>query len=85
MNLATRYLGLDLDHPIIASASPLGRQFDSIRSLEDAGAAAIVLPSVYEEEVEAEWAEFWADSSQDERTPRHRGALRRFLDWWRGK
>jgi dihydroorotate dehydrogenase (fumarate) len=54
MDLRTTYLGLHLDHPIVASASPLALEFDGIRRLEDAGAAAIVLPSVYEEEIEAE-------------------------------
>ncbi len=54
MKLATTYLGLELDHPIVASASPLSREFDGIRRLEDAGAAAVVMPSIYEEEVEAE-------------------------------
>jgi dihydroorotate dehydrogenase (fumarate) len=54
MNLATRYLGLDLEHPIVASASPLSRDLDGILRLEDAGCAAIVTPSIYEEEIEAE-------------------------------
>jgi hypothetical protein len=54
LDLATRYLGLELAHPIVASPSPLARDLDGIRRLEDAGAAAIVLPSTYEEEVEAE-------------------------------
>ena len=54
MNLATTYLGLELDHPIVASASPLSREFDGIRRLEDAGAAAVVMPSIYEEEILAE-------------------------------
>ena len=54
MNLATTYLGLELDHPIVASASPLSREFDGIRRLEDAGAAAVVMPSIYEEEIIAE-------------------------------
>ena len=54
MKLATTYLGLELDHPIVASASPLSREFDGIRRLEDAGAAAIVMPSIYEEEIVAE-------------------------------
>ncbi len=58
MKLATRYLGLALDHPIVASASPLSRDFDGIRRLEDAGAAAVVTPSVYEEEIEAEDAAY---------------------------
>lgn len=58
MDLRTTYLGLQLDHPIIASASPLSRDFDGIRRLEDAGAAAIVMPSIYEEEIEAEDSAF---------------------------
>jgi len=58
MDLRSTYLGLELDHPIVASASPLSRDFDGIRRLEDAGAAAIVMPSVYEEEIEAEDAAF---------------------------
>ena len=52
MNLATRYLGLPLAHPIVASASPLSRDLDGIRRLEDAGAAPLVMPSVYEEEID---------------------------------
>jgi len=54
MDLATTYLGLTLKHPIVASASPLAREVDGIVALARAGAAAIVLPSVYQEEVEAE-------------------------------
>jgi dihydroorotate dehydrogenase (fumarate) len=60
MNLRTSYLGLDLAHPIIASASPLSATFDGIRRLEDCGAAAIVAASIYEEEIEAEAAALWA-------------------------
>ncbi len=56
MNLETRYLGLSLAHPVIASASPLSATFDGIRRLEDSGAAAIVAASIYEEEIEAERA-----------------------------
>lgn len=54
VDLATTYLGLPLAHPVVASASPFGRELGGIRRLEDAGAAAIVLPSIYEEEIEAE-------------------------------
>lgn len=54
LDLTTRYLGLELSHPIVASPSPLARTLDGVRRLEDGGAAAIVLPSIYEEEVEAE-------------------------------
>ena len=54
MDLSTTYLGLELQHPIVASASPLTATIDGIRRLADAGAAAIVMASVYEEEVVAE-------------------------------
>jgi dihydroorotate dehydrogenase (fumarate) len=51
MNLASRYLGFELPHPFIASASPLTGKLDSLKALEDAGAAAVVLPSVFEEQL----------------------------------
>ncbi len=51
VDLRTRYLGLDLRSPIVASASPLTGELASVRLLEQAGAAAIVLPSLFEEEV----------------------------------
>lgn len=54
MDLITRYMGLELKNPLVASASPLTGNLDDIRSLEDAGAAAIVLPSLFEERIEAE-------------------------------
>lgn len=54
MNLEATYLGLTLAHPVIASASPLSATLDGIRRLEDAGAAAIVTASLYEEEILAE-------------------------------
>jgi dihydroorotate dehydrogenase (fumarate) len=53
MDLATRYLGLALRNPLIASASPLTGTLDGLRRLEDAGAAAVVLPSLFEEQIEA--------------------------------
>lgn len=49
--LATRYLGLPMSGPLIASASPLTGRIDSLLALEAAGAAAVVLPSLFEEEV----------------------------------
>jgi dihydroorotate dehydrogenase (fumarate) len=51
MNTTTSYLGFRLPHPFIAGASPLGYHLDSIRRLEDAGCAAIVLPSLFEEQI----------------------------------
>jgi len=49
--LAGRFLGLPLAHPFIAGASPLGLTLDGVKRLEDGGAAAIVLPSLFEEQV----------------------------------
>ena len=54
MDLSTNYLGLELAHPVVASANPIAREFDGIRRLEDGGCAAVVMPSIYEEEIEAE-------------------------------
>jgi dihydroorotate dehydrogenase (fumarate) len=51
IDLRTRYLGLDLRSPIVASSSPLTGELASARSLERAGVAAIVLPSLFEEEI----------------------------------
>ncbi len=56
MDLRTRYLGLDLPHPIVASASPITKEVSGIRRLEDAGAAAIVLFSLFEEQIRHEQA-----------------------------
>lgn len=52
MDLTTTYMGMKLKHPIVASASPLSRNLDGIRRLEDAGAAAVVLFSLFEEQIE---------------------------------
>jgi len=54
MDLTTAYLGLTLKHPLVASSSPLTGDFDTLRRLEDAGAAAVVLPSIFEEQIEFE-------------------------------
>lgn len=51
VDLRTRYLGLELRSPLVASPSPLTRELDSVIQLVDAGAAAIVLPSLFEEEI----------------------------------
>ncbi|HUK36626.1 MAG TPA: dihydroorotate dehydrogenase-like protein [Vicinamibacterales bacterium] len=51
MNLSTSMMGFRLAHPFVAGASPLGRTLDNVKRLEDAGAAAIVLPSMFEEQV----------------------------------
>ena len=54
MDLSTRYLGMDLPHPLVAGASPLSDDLDGVRRLEDAGAAAIVLRSLFEEQITRE-------------------------------
>ena len=50
-DLSTTYLGLRLANPLVPSASPLSRSIDNIRRMEDAGAAAIVLHSLFEEQI----------------------------------
>lgn len=51
MNLSTKYLGLELKNPLVVSASPLSKDLDGIRKLEDAGAGAVVLFSLFEEQI----------------------------------
>ncbi|MHB8667232.1 MAG: dihydroorotate dehydrogenase-like protein [Burkholderiales bacterium] len=51
-NLHSRYLGLDLKNPIVAAASPMTSSIDGLKRLEDAGIAAVVLPSLFEEQIE---------------------------------
>lgn len=51
MDLSTTYLGLPLKNPIVPSASPLSRTVDGIRHMEDAGAAAVVMYSLFEEQI----------------------------------
>lgn len=54
MDLRTKYLGLDLKNPLVASPSPLSRELGNIRRMEDAGASAVVLYSLFEEEINQE-------------------------------
>jgi dihydroorotate dehydrogenase (fumarate) len=51
MDTRTSYLGFQLDHPFIAGASPFGASLDSVKRLEDAGIAAVVLHSLFEEQI----------------------------------
>jgi dihydroorotate dehydrogenase (fumarate) len=57
MDLSTTYLGLKLKNPIVPSASPLSHTLDSMKRLEDAGASAIVMYSLFEEQIVHESAE----------------------------
>jgi dihydroorotate dehydrogenase (fumarate) len=54
MDLSTDYMGLKLKHPIIASSSPLSETLDGIKLLEDGGASAIVMFSLFEEQIRRE-------------------------------
>ncbi len=54
MDLSTSYMGMTLKHPVVPSASPLSQSLDGIRRLEDAGASAIVMYSLFEEQIVAE-------------------------------
>ena len=54
MNLATTYMGIPLRNPFIVGSGPLTAGLDSVKRLEDEGAAALVLPSLYEEEITGE-------------------------------
>jgi len=51
-NLTTTYMGLKLKNPVVPSASPLSRKIDDIKLMEDAGAGAVVLYSLFEEQIE---------------------------------
>jgi dihydroorotate dehydrogenase (fumarate) len=54
MNLETKYLGLTLKNPLVASASPLSNNVDTVKKLEEAGASAVVMYSLFEEQITAE-------------------------------
>ena len=53
-DLSTTYLGLHLENPVVASASPLTGDLDSLHHLADAGVGAVVLPSLFEEQIDLE-------------------------------
>ena len=57
-DLSTTYLGLNLKNPLVASASPLSKKLDSARKLEESGIAAIVMYSLFEEQIIRESLEF---------------------------
>ncbi|MBS1550832.1 MAG: dihydroorotate dehydrogenase-like protein [Bacteroidetes bacterium] len=67
MDLSTTYMGLKLKNPIVASASPLSKSIDAARSLEDAGASAIVCYSLFEEQIthEASELDFYLTSTAE--------------------
>ncbi len=56
MDLSTKYMGLTLKSPLVVSASPLSEKLDNIKKMEDAGAGAVVLFSLFEEQIKQEQA-----------------------------
>jgi dihydroorotate dehydrogenase (fumarate) len=76
MDLSTTYLGLKLAHPLITGASPLVDHLDVVRRLEDAGAAAFTMHSLFEEQLKAEAAATWYHL--DEHAHTHAEALSYF-------
>ena len=67
MSLSTTYMGLQLPHPLIVGASPLSDDPDLVKQLEDEGAAAFVLRSLYEEEItEEQMAAFLFDEAYED-------------------
>ncbi|HEX5177128.1 MAG TPA: dihydroorotate dehydrogenase-like protein [Chthoniobacteraceae bacterium] len=65
MNLATRYLGLDLRTPLVVSASPLTEENDNVKKMADAGASAIVFHSLFEEQLRHEHFQLLAAAIRD--------------------
>lgn len=57
MDLTTKYMGMTLKSPLVVSASPLSRNIEGIKRIEDSGAAAMVLYSIFEEQIENEQKE----------------------------
>jgi dihydroorotate dehydrogenase (fumarate) len=58
MDLSTKYLGMTLKSPLVASASPLSEDINSVKKLEDAGIGAVVLYSLFEEQLRLEQEEY---------------------------
>jgi dihydroorotate dehydrogenase (fumarate) len=67
MNLATTYMGIPLQSPMIVGSSPLTEDLDMVKRLEDAGASALVLPSLYEEEITSDqMSEFFSSEAYED-------------------
>ena len=70
MNLATTYLGIPLHSPMVVGSSPLTEDLDTARRLEDEGAAALVLPSLYEEEITGDqMSDFFSSETYEDSFP----------------
>ena len=75
IDLSTTYLGLKLHTPLVASASPLSQDLDTVRRLEDSGASAVVLGSLFEEQLRQESVEL------DHRLAEHRECFAEALSY----
>ncbi|NUQ64777.1 MAG: dihydroorotate dehydrogenase-like protein [Pirellulales bacterium] len=64
MDLSTKYLGLKLKNPVVVSACPLTGDLDNLKRFEESGAAAAVLPSLFEEQIEFEEVESYKNFAQ---------------------
>ena len=64
VDLTTNYLGLTLKNPLVASASPLSQKIETVRQLEDAGVSAVVMYSLFEEQIIADSLRLHRDLSQ---------------------
>lgn len=78
MDLRTDYLGMSLNSPLVPSASPLSRDVSNLRKMEDAGAGAVVLHSLFEEQIKLERSEFEEYLTRD--TESHAEALTYFTE-----
>ncbi len=79
-DLQTSYLGLSLAHPVVVSACPLTGSVESLIRLQDAGAAAVVLPSLFEEQVEHDSLSFGSLSDEAAFNPEAHGGYFPALD-----
>ena len=72
MDMTTRYLGLNLANPLVVGSSPMTADLDMVKRLEDAGAAAVVMHSLFEEQIRRDsrssvyYREMYADSYREE-------------------
>lgn len=80
MDISTSYLGLELTSPLVASSSPLTGELGSLRELEDAGAAAVVLPSLFEEQLCAGAGSFGEALAQLPELEDYKGGADQYLE-----
>ncbi|PIE75165.1 MAG: diguanylate cyclase [Deltaproteobacteria bacterium] len=71
MDLKTSYLGLDVKNPLIASSSGLTSSADKVKKLEDNGIGAVVLKSIFEEEIAYEYSDYIKEASKNGESPKY--------------